>query len=283
LKQDAPACYDLQLETRPWRSMTMTTLAAPGSRDIDALLATGVGRLDIDAARRTYYEQDEFVVIENLVNPELIAQWEIELETLKPQIHRNFIPKHKKGGSVDSDTVSQLGPTITAVYKSPAFQKILCQIADASMKECPSSDSHRCALYAYTEAGDHIGFHYDTSYYKDRRWTVLVGFIDESSSKLVCHLHTRNKSKTVEKLELSIGPGTVVLFNGDKLWHAVTPTAEGERRYIVSMQYVTNGDMNPFMRFVSNLKDSIAYFGLKKVFFGGRRRSGAVNKHEGRP
>jgi hypothetical protein len=26
--------------------------------------------------------------------------------------------------------------------------------------------------------------------------------------------------------------------------------------------------MNPFMRFVSNMKDSIAYFGLKEVFFG---------------
>ena len=34
----------------------------------------------------------------------------------------------------------------------------------------------------------------------------------------------------MEKLELKVGPGTVVLFNGDKLWHAVTPTAEGERR-----------------------------------------------------
>jgi hypothetical protein len=67
-----------------------------------------------------------------------------------------------------------------------------------------------------------------------------------------------------------------VLFNGDKLWHAVTPTLEGERRYIVSMQYVTNGDMNPFMRFVSNMKDSIAYFGLRRVFFGGRRRKGAA-------
>ena len=71
-------------------------------------------------------------------------------------------------------------------------------------------------------------------------------------------------------LELKVGPGTVVLFNGDKVWHAVTPTAENERRFIVSMQYVTNGDMSPFMRFVSNMKDSIAYFGLKKDFFGGR-------------
>jgi hypothetical protein len=251
----------------------MNTAIASVAPQTEALLSAAVGRLDLNSARRKYYEQDEFIVLENLVSPEILAQWEKELEVLKPQIHRNYIPKHKKGGSVDYDTVAQLGPTMTAVYHSPALQRAFCQIADASMKECPASDPHRCALYAYTEAGDHIGFHYDTSYYKDRRWTVLIGFIDESSSRLVCHLHTRNKAKTVEKLELKVAPGTVVLFNGDKLWHCVTPIAEGERRYIISTQYVTNGDMNPFMRFVSNMKDSIAYFGLKKVFFGRRRKT----------
>ena len=250
------------------RSAPLKTPEQPAS-GIESRLAESVERIDLDAARRKYYEQDEFLVLENMIPRDVISQWEMELEALKPQIHRNFIPKHKKGGSVDYNTVAQLAPAMTAVYHSPAFQKAFSQIADAPMKECPSSDLHRCALYAYTEAGDHIGFHYDTSYYKDRRWTVLVGLIDESSSKLLCHLHTRNKDRKPEKLELKVGPGTVVLFNGDKVWHAVTPTAADERRFIVSMQYVTNGDMSPFMRFVSNMKDSIAYFGLKKVFFKG--------------
>lgn len=252
-----------------------TATAAPPN--VDAQLAAAAARLDLAAVRRQYVDQDEFIVLENFVAPEIIEQWKVELESLKPQIHRNFIPKHKKGGSVAFDTVDDLGPTITAVYRSPAFQKLLCRVANAEMKECPDSDQHRCALYAYTEAGDHIGFHYDTSYYKDRRWTVLVGFIDESSSKLLCHLRTRQPGGQVEKLELKVGPGTVVLFNGDKLWHAVSPIAENERRYIVSMQYVTNGDMNPFMRFVSNMKDGIAYFGLKRVFLGGGRKAAARN------
>jgi len=262
---------------RPDTLNTITTISVPPST-VEQRLSTALARLDLAAVRRRYYEQDEFIVLENLVPREIIEQWSNELEQLKPRIHRNFIPKHKKGGSVDFNTVAQFGPTITAVYHSPAFQKALCQIADAPMNECPDSDLHRCALYAYTEAGDHIGFHYDTSYYKGRRWTVLIGFVDESSSKLVCHLHTRNKGREVEKLELKVGPGTVVLFNGDKLWHSVTPIAENEHRYIVSMQYVTNGDMNPFMRFVSNMKDGIAYFGLKSVFLGGRKKTSGPGK-----
>jgi alkylated DNA repair dioxygenase AlkB len=140
------------------------------------------------------------------------------------------------------------------------------------MNECPPNDPHRCALYAYTEEGDYMGWHYDTSYYKDRRWTVLVGFKDESSSRLLCLLHTRNPDRDVVKLELQIKPGTLVIFNGDKVYHAVSPLKEGESRYIVSMQYVTNGEMNPFMRFISNMKDAVAYFGLRGVFGKGKVR-----------
>src|SRR5204863_5341460 len=84
------------------------------------------------------------------------------------------------------------------------------------MNECPSNDPHRCALYAYTEEGDHIGWHYDTSYYKGERWTVLVGFKDESSSRLLCHLHTRNSNRDVVKLELHISPGCLLFSTATK-------------------------------------------------------------------
>jgi alkylated DNA repair dioxygenase AlkB len=246
--------------------------AAEIATDIEGLLQQAIARLDVDALRRRYEAQDEFVVVEAFLPEAVLARWREELEALKPHIHRNFIPKHKKGGSVGYDTVRALAPTINAVYQSPALLALLCRIAGADMKECPPSDPHRCALYAYTEAGDHIGWHYDTSYYKDRRWTLLVGLHDQSSSRLVCRLHTRSPGHAVEELALRVGPGTLVLFNGDKVYHCVTPTQPGEERYIITMQYVTSGEMSPLMRFVSNMKDSIAYFGLKEVFFGAKRR-----------
>jgi len=66
----------------------------------------------------------------------------------------------------------------------------------------------------------------------------------------------------------STGPGDMVIFNGDKLWHSVTPLGEGEERTVLTMEYVTDQAMNPFKRFYSNLKDSFGYFGLKAVFGG---------------
>lgn len=242
---------------------------------LPAALDAAASAQDLAAHQRAYRDQDEFAVVEKFLPPAVVEQWIRELEALKPHIHRNFIPRHKKGGSVAFDTVDALAPSITGVYRDPRFKQFLSAIAGAPMNECPATDPHRCAMYAYTEEGDHIGWHYDTSYYKDRRWTVLVGLVDRSGSKLLCDLHTKNEGHAVEKREMTVDPGTLVLFNGDKVWHCVTPTGPGEERYIISMQYVTTGDMNPFMRFVSNMKDAIAYFGFKGVFVGGAKKKPA--------
>jgi len=236
--------------------------------DVENAIFQRAAKLDVAGLRQAYLDQDEFVVVEDFLSPEIMAEWGEQLEPLKSEFHRSFIPKHKKGGSVDYATVSVRAPAIRAVYQSPALLALLKKVTGAEMQECPDSDQHRCALYAYTEEGDHIGWHYDTSYYKDRRWTLLVGFQDNSSARLLCRLHTRHPGREEVNLSLKLAPGTLVLFNGDTVYHAVSPTKAQESRYMVSMQYVTNGAMNPFMRFVSNMKDSIAYFGLKKVFFG---------------
>ena len=137
----------------------------------------------------------------------------------------------------------------------------------AKLSLCPENDPHSCALYYYTEPGDHIGFHYDTSYYKGARYTILMGLVDKSTQcKLVCELFKDDPVKSPKHLELITHPGDLVIFNGDKLWHAVTPLGEGEERITLTMEYVTDPDMGTIKRLYSNLKDSFAYFGLRTVF-----------------
>jgi 2OG-Fe(II) oxygenase superfamily len=239
---------------------------------INDSIRTAIAEQDEATLRRRYIEQDEFVVVEDFLPPAVLEQWESHLSALVPQIHRNYLPGHKKGGSVAYDTVRQVAPAITDVYHSEQLLGFLRRVAGAEMQECPPNDPHRCAFYAYTEEGDHMGFHYDTSYYKDRRWTLLVGFKDDSSSRLICHLHKKDPGHEVEILELKMTPGMLVLFNGDKVYHAVSPVKAGETRYVVSMQFVTSGEMNPFMRLFSNIKDAVAYFGLRGVFGAGKQK-----------
>lgn len=96
-----------------------------------------------------------------------------------------------------------------------------------------------------------------------------MGLVERSPScRLVCQLYKDDPSRPMKELSLATAPGDMVIFNGDKLWHSVTPLGKGEERIALTMEYVTNPEMGTFKRLYSNLKDSFAYFGLKAVFKG---------------
>ena len=87
--------------------------------------------------------------------------------------------------------------------------------------------------------GDHIGWHYDTSYYDGRRYTLLLGVIDESSCRLDYELHTRKPEMPDVPGSVQIPPGGLVFFDGDKLRHRITPARPNEIRVSLTFEYVT--------------------------------------------
>jgi hypothetical protein len=222
--------------------------------------------VDVESVRRRYWEQNEFVHLDRWLPRPLVERLVAEVDRVRPAINRNYIPRHKKGGSVSFYTLQEQAPTIVALYRSPAFLEFLAELTGRRLQPCPPSDPHSCALYFYTEPGDHIGFHFDTSYYRGARYTVLLGLIERSSSRLVCQLYKNDPQRAPVELQLATDPGTLILFNGDKLWHAVTPLGEGEERVSLTLEYVTDPSMHPVKRLFSNLKDAFAYFGFKAVF-----------------
>jgi len=227
-----------------------------------------IAALDLDRLEREYWAQNEFLYI-----PEFLARDFVEgvlvpqAQALESGLNRNYIPGHKKGGSVSYYAVKEQAPPFIDLYRSEAFHAMLNRLTKVKLLPCPENDPHSCALYYYTEPGDHIGYHYDTSYYKGARYTVLMGLLDRSKTcRLVCDLFKNVPGKEAVHRELTTAPGDLVIFNGDKLWHAVTPLGDQEERIVLTMEYVTNPDMSPFKRLYSNLKDSFAYFGLRSVF-----------------
>jgi hypothetical protein len=238
----------------------------PGVDEIQHEVARVFQGLDVEAARATYWRQNELLVLERFLPRAVVDAFAAEVDRVRPAVHRNYIPRHKKGGSVSSYTLAAQAPAILALYRHPAFIEFLARVTGQRAQPCPESDPHACALYFYTEPGDHIGFHYDTSYYQGTRYTVLVGIVERSSSRLVCQLYKDLPGRATEELRLATEPGTLVLFNGDKLWHAITPLGEAEERVSLTLEYVTDPRMTPFKRFISNMKDSIAYFGFRAVF-----------------
>jgi hypothetical protein len=242
----------------------MLSSTVPVSEVVDQAVAA----LDFDRLQQKYWDQNEFLYIPGFLPHDLVEIWLVpEAQRLKSDLNRNYIPGHKKGGSVSYYSVIEKGPSFLELYRSRSFRSFLNRLTKVNLLLCPDSDPHSCALYYYTEPGDHIGYHYDTSYYKGARYTILLGLLDQSRQcRLVCDLYKDVPGKEAVHLELATAPGDVVIFNGDKLWHAVTPLGEQEERIVLTMEYVTNPEMGAFKRLYSNLKDSFAYFGLRAVF-----------------
>jgi hypothetical protein len=230
---------------------------------LGALITGAVSALGVDRIRREYWEQNECVFIERFLPAELVEATLVpEVERLRSEVHRNYIPGHKKGGSVSAFTLGQKAPVFLLLYTSPVFMNFLSRLAGAHLMLCPDNDPHACALYYYTEPGDHIGYHYDTSYYRGARYTVLLGLVQRSENcRLVAQLYRDDPARETREISLAYGPGDLVVFNGNKLLHAVTPLAPGEERVVLTMEYVTNQEMALHKRIFSNLKDAFAYFG----------------------
>lgn len=228
---------------------------------LEAELISAVTSLKVGKIKEDFQAQNEFVVVENFLPESILNSFITALPLLQSSINRNYIPGYKKGGSVSKYSLDSLAPVFGKFYKLPVLFNFLDNITEEKLLACPDSDPHTYALYYYTEPGDHIQYHYDTSYYQGKRYTVLLGLVDHSSSKLEYRLYGKTNIQS-----LAIKPGAVVLFNGDKLYHRVTPLGTNEQRIVLTLEYVTDARMGSIKRFVSNMKDAIAYFGFGQVF-----------------
>jgi hypothetical protein len=241
------------------------SVAATGTGGAPALIRR-LDAHDIQVLRGEYARQGSFLYVENFLPAETTAQLIAAVGAVEGSINRNYLPGHKQGGSVSRHTIDKQAPFIAELYSSAALLHWLEQLTGERLQLSPSGDPHAYALYFYTKPGDHIGWHYDTSYYAGRRYTLLLGVIDDSSCRLDYELHTREKGAPVVSGSIKIPPGGLVVFDGDALRHRITPSLQGETRVSLTFEYVTDPHMRPWWRLISNMKDAFAYFGFRQVF-----------------
>jgi phosphatidylglycerophosphate synthase len=237
--------------------------ADPG---LEATLYASLAGRDQDVLRGQYREQGSFLYLPRFLPEEFTARLVAAVDSVTPVVNRNFLPGHKQGGSVSRHRIDELAPFIAQLYRSPALLSWLSALSGDRLQLSPADDPHAYALYFYSRPGDHIGWHYDTSYYSGRRYTLLLGVVDRSTCRLDYELHTREPGRTAQSGSLQLAPGGLAFFDGDKLRHRITPLGAGEFRVSLTFEYVTSQHMSPWWRFVSNMKDAVAYFGFRQVF-----------------
>jgi len=234
--------------------------------ELHTALAGHLEGFEIDALRARFLDHDETLILDDFLPPAVLETLLATLPGLASRVNRNYLPGHKKGGSISRHDLDRHAPLFGALYGAPALAAFLRSLTGRDLQLCPARDPHGYALYYYTEAGDHIGWHYDTSYYRGARYTALLGLVDESDCRLEFELHRRNPARRSERHSIALAPGTLAMFNGDKLRHRITPLTEGGRRIALTLEFLTSAKMSALGRFVSNMKDAVAYFGFRQVF-----------------
>jgi hypothetical protein len=117
----------------------------------------------------------------------------------------------------------------------------------------------------YEKPGDHIGWHYDHNFYRGRHFTVLVPIVNRSADGGGLSA-ARLKVRVGEgEREISTPPNRLIVFEGAKVLHKVTPIAGGERRIVWSMTYCTDPRNSALQGIARRVKDT-AFFGLRALW-----------------
>lgn len=224
-------------------------------------LRDAIDALDASAVELSFWKQDELVVLDDFVPAPIVEQMLAETRGAMHRAVRKRVWGYKSSASISCFALRELAPSILALYRSPELIALWSRLADMDLVVCPDDDPHACAIYHYDQPGDRVGYHYDTSWYEGARYTVLLGLVDDSSAKLCCDVHHRDKHRPTKHMEVSLRPGSLAFFNGDKLRHGVSPLGRDEVRTVLTLQYVSDPRMAGWRRVVSILKDALTYFG----------------------
>jgi hypothetical protein len=193
------------------------------------------------------------------------------LEVLRKQAlalagpERSYVPTHKKGGTVAYESLFETAPAIVALYHSREMQTLLARIVGEAVRPTPINDQSSLSVLFYEKPGDHIGWHYDHNFYRGRHFTVLVPVINQGSAAGgLSHAMLKAKIQR-EETDIATPPNTLIVFEGAKVHHKVTPIVEGERRLVISMTYCTDPRANALQGAVRRIKD-VAFFGPRALW-----------------
>jgi hypothetical protein len=207
---------------------------------------------------------DRLARLENVLPATALSQLRQQTsELLRPE--RSFIPTHKKGGTIAYETLFEAAPAVVALYHSKEMQRLVSRIVGIDVQPTPINDQSSLSVLFYDKPGDHIGWHFDHNFYRGRHFTVLLPIVNEGHGPNgLSHAMLQAKISGRET-DIPTPPNTLVVFEGARVDHKVTPIAEGERRLVVSMTYCSDPRANIAQGIVRRIKD-VAFFGPRALW-----------------
>lgn len=194
-----------------------------------------------------------------------VEQLAAEARANRSRVERSYIPTHKQGGTVSYEVIHRHAPLALAVYHSAALSDWLSGIVGAAVGPTADHDQSSCSLLVYTEPGDHIDWHYDHNFYRGRHFTVLICLANQGAQGGPSASRLLWRDLRGEGHEATLAPGDLVVFEGARIRHKVTPLAAGDLRVMLSMTFATDPRIAPGRELVRRIKDT-AFYGIRALW-----------------
>jgi hypothetical protein len=207
---------------------------------------------------------DRFAVVPDLLPAPTFAALRAEAERLVAP-ERSFVPTHKKGGTVAYETLIASAPAVVSFYHGADFQDFISRLVGVRVLPTPINDQSSLSVLFYDKPGDHIGWHYDHNFYRGQHFTVLLMMANTGQAADGLS-HAELKARIGgQDIAVRARPNTVVVFEGARVRHKVTPLHACERRLVLSMTYCTDPRSLWWQGVSRRLKDT-AYFGVRALW-----------------
>lgn len=220
---------------------------------------------DAECVARTYRDQGQIVYLESALRQDTLARALGECRSLRSRARRRWFPGVRRGGAIGYQALQELAPSIVNLYRSPAFVRFVGQIVGRDLLLKSERDGLACAVYWYRRQGDHMRAHFDhCGCSEEASITILCGLVDDCTNHLEYQVKGEHGMLLSPKL-LAIEPGAMLIFNGSRVLHGVTPLGENEERAVLALSYTSQAVMPWSHRLHQNIKDALVYFGLPGI------------------
>jgi 2OG-Fe(II) oxygenase superfamily len=133
------------------------------------------------------------------------------------------------------------------------------------VRPTPIHDQSSLSVLVYNKPGDHIGWHYDHNFYRGRHFTVLLAIHNAGRAAQGLSHAVLEARLPGREIAIVTAANTLVVFEGARVRHKVTPIRDGERRLVLSMTFCTDPSSAWWQGWTRRLKDT-AFFGVRALW-----------------
>ncbi|MEK6258093.1 MAG: 2OG-Fe(II) oxygenase [Planctomycetota bacterium] len=208
---------------------------------------------------------DPILRVGAFLHPAALRSLRAEAESNIPRMTRTYIPTHKKGCTLSYENIHRHAHGCLGFYHSPEVQRWVSTVLGMPVQPTPDQDQSSLSVLCYNEAGDHIHWHYDHNFYRGRHFTVLLSLANEAASGGVSQSTLNRKLPGGDEQAFDTSANSLVVFEGSRVLHRASPTAEGDLRIMLSMTFCTDPHTYWLKEFARRLKDT-AFYGIRALW-----------------